>query len=312
MPADQALRRSLAATLAYFDLFDYPLTLAELMRHRYRFPDEPASSPWSAADVLAALDDVAFGTKDGHWFLAGREAVVETRARRFRLAERKLARARRVAAFLRLLPSVRMVAICNSLAIANEDVESDIDLFVVARPRTLWVTRFAVVSVLALLGLRPDDRSHADKVCMSFFVSEDCMDLSRCAFAPDDTYLRYWIATLQPVHDADGTFGRFVAANAWVKDRLPGYRAADAVCASPSPWAAWLAPLVAALERPARRFQMRAFPSDIVRLANLDSRVMVSDDILKFHVNDRREEYERLFRERLRATAVAVREPVAA
>lgn len=313
MPADLALRRSLAATLAYFDLFDYPLTLGELMRYRYRFPDEPSGAAWSAADALAALDDAAFGTKNGHWFLAGRDAIVETRARRFRLAERKLARARRVTSFLRFLPSVRLIAVCNSLAIANADVESDIDLFVVTRPGTLWATRFAVVSALALLGLRPSDRSHADKVCMSFFVSETCADLSRCALAPDDTYLRYWIATLLPLYDAGGAYGRFVSKNSWVADRLPGFRASDVAAAVPRPprWTRALAPLIAALERPARRFQMRAFPHEIVRLANLDSRVMVSDDILKFHVNDRRQEYERRFRERL-AVAVPAMETVPA
>lgn len=312
MPADQALRRSLVATLSYFDLFDYPLTLAELMRHRYRFPDERPGADWSAADVLAALDDAAFGTKDGHWFLAGREGTVGTRARRFRLAERKLARARRVASFLRFLPSVRLIAVCNSLAIANADVESDIDLFVVARPGTLWATRFAVVSALALLGLRPNDRSHADKVCMSFFVSEECTDLSRCALAPEDTYLRYWIATLLPLYDAGGTYDRFVGANAWVADRLPGFRATDVAAAvPPAPrWARVFAPLVAALERPARRFQMRAFPGEIARLANLDSRVMVSDDILKFHVNDRRDEYERRFRQRIEAVVPALERAV--
>src|SRR5688572_17855600 len=245
MPADLALRRSLAATLAYFDLFDYPLTLSELMRHRYRLPDEPPRAAWSASDALAALDDAAFGTKDGHWFLSGREATVDTRARRFRLAERKLARARRVASFLRYLPSVRLIAVCNSLAIANADVESDIDLFVVARPGTLWATRFAVVSALALLGLRPNDRSHADKVCMSFFVSEECTDLSRCALAPEDTYLRYWIATLLPLYDAGGAYDRFVGANAWVADRLPGFRATDVAAAvPPAPrWARAFAPL---------------------------------------------------------------------
>lgn len=300
-----ALRRSLLATLAYFDLFDHPLTLAELMRHRYRPEDETPGDAPLASEVLAVLREPAFGTKDGRWFLAGREAIVETRARRFRLAARKLARARRVASFLGRLPSVRMVAVCNSLATLNADVGSDIDLFVVARPGTLWATRFIVASALALLGLRPDARTHADRVCMSFFVSEDRMDLSRCALAPDDTYLRYWIATLLPILDADGTFERFVAANAWVMGRIPGFRATDAKPIAASRPVALLAPVIAALEAPSRRFQERAFPSEIARLANADTRVMVADDILKFHVGDRREEYERRFKERLAATVPA-------
>ncbi|MEY4745175.1 MAG: hypothetical protein RL272_1120 [Candidatus Parcubacteria bacterium] len=303
--ADPALRRSLAATLSYFDLFDYPLTLAELLRYRYRLESEPAASAWSAADALAALADPAFGTRDGYWFLAGRESCVATRERRFRLSEKKFARARRVARFLRLLPSVRLVAVCNSLAIANADEESDIDLFVVARPGTLWSTRFVVVAVLAALGLRPDARSHADKVCMSFFVSDAAQDLSRCALAPDDIYLRYWAATLVPLYDAGGAFSRFMAANGWVRDSLPGFRPSSrrpARSSGPAPrWTLALLPLMRSAEPRLRKLQLRMFPKEIAAMANMDSRVLVSDDILKFHVNDRRAAYERLFRERLRA-----------
>ena len=317
--ADPALRRSLAATLAYFDLFEYPLTLAELTRYRYRLPEEAAGRTWSAADLLSSLDEAAFGSKDGYWFLAGREATVATRQRRFRLKEKKFVRARRVVAFLGMLPSVRLAAVCNSLAIANADKESDIDLFIVALPGTLWVTRLIVVAALAVLGLRPDARSHADKVCMSFFVSESAQNLSRYALAPDDTYLRYWAATLVPLYDAGGAFGRFIAANGWVRDRLPGLGGEGAASAverwrgrptpdlvRPAPrWTRSLLPILRAAESHARRLQMRMFPKEIAAMANIDSRVIISDDILKFHVNDRRAEYERLFRERLRAMMAA-------
>lgn len=315
--ADQPLRRSLAATLAYFDLFEHPLTLSELLRYRYRLPDEPAGRAWSAADALAALGDPAFGTRDGYWFLAGRDAIVDVRERRFRLSGAKFARARRVARFLRLLPSVRLVAVCNSLAIANADEGSDIDLFVVARPGTLWTTRFVVVAALAALGLRPDEKSHADKVCMSFFVSEAAQDLSRCALPADDTYLRYWTATLVPLYDAGGAYERFMAANGWIRDRLPGFRAASRragrECAPAPRWTRALLPVLKAADAGARRLQMRMFPAEIAAMANADSRVLISDDILKFHVNDRRAEYDRLFKERLRAMEpVRERAPAAA
>lgn len=298
MSADSlSLRQSLLAALAYFDLFEYPLTLMELLRFRFG----GSSSAATASAALAALDGAPVGIKDGYWFLAGRESAVETRRRRFRLAGEKYARARTVVRWLRLLPSVRMVAVCNSLALANADTESDIDLFVVVRPGVLWITRLVAVGALAALGLRPTGESHADKVCMSFFVSEAAMDLSRLAIGPEDTYLRYWIATLVPLHDAGGTFASFLAANAWAADLLPG--APTAPRRAPRPvvrTAGFVMPLLRRLDRPAKRLQMRMFPAEIAAAANLDSRVVVSDDILKFHVTDRRAEFERRFRERLR------------
>lgn len=312
-----SLRRSLLATLAYFDLFDHPLTLAELRRYRYRFPDEaeglaggrPSEAlakegPPALADMLTALAAGSAGVSDGYWHLPGRAAIVGTRQRRYRLAEPKFRKARTVAGLLRFLPSVRLVAVCNSLAISNADGRSDIDLFVIVRPRLLWATRLITVGVLAALGLRPKGESHADKVCMSFFVSERGLDLSRVAAGPDDVYLRYWIASLVPIYDArgdaGGVFADFLEENAWVADRVPGALAARRDRADAPPrWIAAFLPLLRRLEPAAKRLQMRRFPREIRGLANLDSRVVVSDDMLKFHVTDRREEYARRFRERL-------------
>ncbi len=297
----QSLRRSLLATLAYFDLFEYPLTLVELRRFRYRFSEDDA--PPDAAEVLAALSDDAIGERDGYYFLAGKGAIVDERRRRYRLAEKKFARARRVAAWMRLLPSVRLIAVCNSLAIANADERSDIDLFVVARRGTLWVTRLVAVGTLAIMGLRPAGEDHADKVCMSFFLSDNHLDISDMAQRPDDTYLRYWIATLVPIYDAGDTHAAFLAANAWISDRLPAVRR-DPRPPGEHVSAGAVFRLLAAAEPFAKRLQERMFPAEIRDLAGKDTRVVVTDDVLKFHVNDRRQQFESLFRERLAALGI--------
>lgn len=307
---DASLQRSLRATLSYFDLFDHPLTLMELARYRYRFSNESAggrndgaegaSNTPALSDMLTALDAIGAGTEDGFWFLPARAAIVASREHRYRLAEAKFRKARRVARFMRLLPSVRLVAVCNSLALANANEESDIDLFVVARPGTLWVTRLLVVGSLALLGLRPSSRTSADKVCMSFFVSERRLDLHDIALQPDDTYLRYWIASLAPLYDAGGVMDAFLAANAWAGERVPG---ALAVRRRPvlaaAPFSTPLLPLLRAADPLARKLQSRLFPSEISANANAGTDVMVSDDILKFHVTDRRAEFESAFRGRI-------------
>jgi hypothetical protein len=70
----------------------------------------------------------------------------------------------------------------------------------------------------------------------------------------------------------------------------------------PAPaWTAAFLPPIRGLDRAAERFQRRRFPADIAATANRDTRVVVTRDVLKFHVNDRRAAYERAFRERLAA-----------
>lgn len=330
--------RGILASLHYFDLFDHPLTLMEVVRYRYIFGDtgdgrrvlpedakvedtstssatetdrtaseEGALLPSPAlSEIVSALHASGAQCKNGYWFLPGREAIVATRQRRHRMSEAKFRRARRAARLMSMLPSVRMVAVCNSLALANADRESDIDLFVVARPGTLWSTRLLLVGALALLGMRPGSRSHADKICMSFFVSEDALDLQPFMHRPDDTYLRYWIASLVPLHDAGGIMPRFLAANDWVAERVPGATSPRRAVSVTRVWSLPVDALLRLLDPAARALQRMVFPQRIRNAAPGDIAVVVNDDVLKFHVDDRRGEFERRFRERVASMHVAV------
>jgi hypothetical protein len=300
----------LLAALCYFDVFGYPLTLAELRRHAPASVGVPTVAAVTAA--LVSLEEAgAVGTRDGFWFLRGQAATVDERQRRFRLAEPKYRRARLVARCLALLPSVRMIGVCNSLAWDFAGEESDIDFFVVLEPGTLWVTRLLASGTLAALGLRPTDATHADRICLSFLVSRDHLAFGRLAVPsadgsrPDDPYLHYWLRTLVPLYDSGSDLAALYAANPWSIDAatpqpLAGHR--RRVRVRPL---AWLLPTLRFFDRAARRLQLRLFPADVRRQANLSSDVLVSDDILKFHVHDDRRRYREEYRARLRRFGLA-------
>jgi predicted nucleotidyltransferase len=297
------LRSSLLAALAFFDIFNYPLTFAEIRRWRYGSSGLD-DGPVEAALLTDLLSAPPIATDQGYYFLQGRQEIVATRQRRYRLAEDKFRKARRLARLARLLPSVRLIAVCNSLALSNADTESDIDLFIVCRPGTLWVTRLIIAGTLHLLGLRPTGNRHEDTFCLSFFLAENDLDISRLALSGGDVYLPYWIASLVPVYDAGGVLNSFFEANGWIKQQLPGIYCPESGSRRSLPpprWNSWLLPLLGSGERAARRFQERRFPSDIAVLANRDSRVMTSEAILKFHVTDRRAIFQKSFVERCRA-----------
>lgn len=301
MRTDDALHRSLLATLAYFDQFDYPLTLLELRRLRLAAEGLPTNVALS--DVLAAVSRGGITTQDGLYFLEGRSATVARRKRGYRLAEPKYRKAMRAIRWMRLLPTVRMVAVCNSLALSAAEKESDIDLFMVVRPGFLWITRLLTVGLLALTGQRPDGDDHADTICLSFFVSERALDLRRFALPGGDTYLAYWTASLVPLYDPDDLMTSLHGQNAWLHEALPGTKEKRLITlrrvSAPRFRAAFLLPVLRTLESVAKRLQMAKFPPTIAAMMNRDTRVVVTDDILKFHVNDRRAEFERAYRSRL-------------
>jgi hypothetical protein len=297
---DAGVRAATLSALAFFDQLDHPLTLLEL--HRLRYAPGGARET-TVADVLAVTTDPRIGTKDGLYFLAGREELVERRLRGYRLAEPKFRKAASAVRWLRRLPSVRMIAVCNSLAMSVPDDRSDIDLFMVVRPGFLWITRLLAAGFLALTGRRPKGERHADTICLSFLVSERALDLRPLALPGGDTYLAYWTATLLPMYDPHDVLGEVRRRNGWVQDLLPGTRAAEPVSSRIVPLSRAdfrpLLPVLRALEAAARRFQIARFPERIRAIMNRDTRVVVTDHVLKFHVDDARAAFERGFRERL-------------
>ena len=261
-------QKNILATLAWFDVFGYPLTAVETVRYSKLFGEGILLE--EVFDLLEAIPQVEH--RNGYYFLTGNEKHVASRQQRYRVAKRKLQRARQAARFFGLLPSVRQVSLCNSLAIANAEEGSDIDFFLVCRPGTLWTTRLFLAGVLKLLGLRPTAKNQKDKFCLSFFVSENVSDLSRLELPDDDPYMRMWLATL----------------------RCLSFSTLQSDCHYPM-----VLRTGRFVEKIAKRIQMKKFPEQIRKMANLDSRVVISDDILKFHVNDRREFFRDEYYKRL-------------
>jgi predicted nucleotidyltransferase len=291
------LGQALLAALCYFDLFSYPLTVEELRRYRF---GGPIATP-SAAEVEAALAALPVERSGGFFFLPGHGGHVAERQRRYRLAEPKFRLARRFVRVLSLLPSVRLAAVCNSLAMSNAHEESDIDLFVVVRPGSIWTTRFLAAGFLDILGMRPDARTEADRICLSFLVTEEALDLSRLAIRPSDPYLHYWVATLVPLFDEGGVFETFIRANAWVGETLPGFVAPQSGHrrAVNMPISLPVGGLMRLFESLTRRIQLWLMPKAVRSQANLSSDVLVSDQILKFHTRDARQRISDDFRRNL-------------
>lgn len=307
------IERAVIATLAYFDLSDYPLTLIELRQWLYASPDGErlvVQRP-SLGELAALLDSSSWlqervGQDRGFIFLRGRADIIVSRLHRAEIAERKFRRARRIVRVFRHLPSIRLIAICNTLAYANSRDDSDIDFFILTRPGTIWSTRLLTTAFTAALGIRPRGHEGRDTICLSFFATDRGMDFRAIQRHPQDVYLHYWINQLIPLYDRDGAYAELFAANAWVRTHLPHHapyrsgtrRDIDALSARQTRRSAHAG---SPIEGFSRALQQRILPDHLRALANRDTRVIMNDDLLKFHDNDRREQYRQEFEQRYRA-----------
>ena len=281
------LEHSLYRQLAYFAYFQFPLTALEL----WKWCDVPTTTVIEVEETLTSsawLRSCGCVSDQGFFALGDAAAWRTERLRRMTDALRKSRRASRFAKFASRLPWVKMIAVCNSLAFSFTNDESDIDLFVVTERGTIWSTRLILAGALAFMRARPGERAK-DPLCLSFFVADDRLDLSSVKIGPKDPYLMFWIATLSPVLDRGDVLAKLRVANGWMRPDLPrayGVRRAQPYVA-PS---VRTFPVLFSIERIAERMQRARFPLALRTMMNTDTRVVVTDGMLKFHHNDRRQD----------------------
>ena len=285
------LAEAILKTFAFFDTFNYPLTVFEVWRLCEQKADFSEIQNILEEDFLASR----LAQKNGFYFLRGQNEIIEHRRQFAILAEKKMRRARLALKLWRFVPGLKGAAVCNNFYYHQE---SDVDLLVITDKKSLWLTRFLVTIITHFAGLRMDRKKIANQVCLSFFISEDGLNLSSLMLPDSDPYFIYWFAFLDPLYD-DGVFQKFWEENQTIREKLPN-------ASSPyfSPFRSlsgkkhWLAPEF--LDKIARYFQKKRIGRRKINLDNEASGVVISNSVLKFHEHDRRREYRCRYEENLK------------
>jgi hypothetical protein len=197
------LSRAVLHTVAYADIFDYPLTALEI--HRYL---TGVSAPIQV--VNRALDEDRLLTRTGDYFtLPGRAEIVSIRIGREARSRKLMPRAIQYGRILGGLPYVRMVALTGSLAMLNLSQGADMDYMLVTQPGRLWTARAFAVTFGRMM------RPFGHTICVNLLVSEDAL------FWPQhDLYSAREICQMIPISGPD-VYRRMRAANIWTESILP-------------------------------------------------------------------------------------------
>ena len=308
---DEKLKQSILKTLAYFDVFGYPLTKEEIWKYLvyYGYPDN--TDLWiTYTDFVCQLQQLEqlhqFQHKDGFYFLSGREENVAIRQRAVKWFEQKMKIAKRAVKKIRWAPFLRAVFVCNTLAGPGLKEESDIDVFIITRRGRIWLVRFLATLVLKFFRLRTFKNKTKDKVCLSFYVTDDNLNLSKIAI-DEDVYLMYWLAQLIPIYDPDNLRSSIQRANQWVKKYLPNafvpFELSERLRVGNRKISKFVKNLLEKIwgggygdlmERQAREAQKAR-----IKMSYKGAGVIVNDSMLKFHENDRRAEYRQRWLEKI-------------
>lgn len=211
----KAVKQAILKTLAYSDVFDYPLSFGEL----WRFLIEKKIDKEQLKKELSRLSSKVI-QRGGFYCFLGRERIVKKREKREVISSKKTRIVEKIVRFIRLIPTVRLIGVSGALAMRNAEEKDDIDLFIIAQRNRLWTTRLVLLVFLEFLGARRkrEERTAADKVCLNMLVDESFLCLPK---DKQDLYSAHEVVQMLPVFERFNTYKRFIQANLWVRNFLP-------------------------------------------------------------------------------------------
>ncbi|HVX49544.1 MAG TPA: hypothetical protein VHB48_05275 [Chitinophagaceae bacterium] len=201
---------SVLKVVAYFDLFDYPVTLEEIKF----FLDQPFAEEQLFEELRKLVKANMLYWLNGFYSLRADYQLAERRLQGNRAAAKALKRASKIAGFLTWFPYIRGVAVSGSLSKKFAYKGSDIDFFIITERNRLWTARLVFLSfwyVARLVGLKR-------WFCLNYYI-----DTGAAEIPEKNIYTAIEIATLIPKRGKN-CLADFYRQNEWVYNYLPNYK----------------------------------------------------------------------------------------
>lgn len=294
-----ANEKSIINTLSYFSVFNYPLTAIELWQYLITDKNDKVSFEAFLNTIARLKNKNALIEKQGFLFFADSEKDIEKRQQNYRDSFAKYEIAKKIVKVFSIIPFVRAVFVCNSLAYNNSCVDGDIDLFIVVKNKRLWLSRFLVLGILKIFHLRPLKNNKKNKIDPTFFINEANLALNDISLN-EDIYLRYWLAQLLPIYDPNNLLTKIREQNHELLNKFPNYLPVQPYSRRlvKSGTVVNIVRQILALilnfnflEKTTKTVQLKIMPQLLKTQLNKNKGVVANEKMIKMHSNDRRQEY---------------------
>lgn len=233
--------------------------------------------------------------QDGFVMFKDRSNLARLRHQRYVESEWKWNKRRWFIKLLSYLPGVEAILIVNTFAYHNVGPNSDIDLLIIARPKSIWAVRFFTTLLAKLLNVRPKPNKTKDAVCLSFYVTPNgLLKLPSIRLNDNDQLEAYWLAQAMPVYDPNG-YAKQMANSEWLMAVLPNNQP---MLQHPNrtvrhTWVHTISHAVGYVllwNTVLKKIQLWIMPKRLKELSGPleTSLVVLTDDVLKFHTRDPR------------------------
>jgi len=189
------LREAIEKTIAYSELFQYPLHPDEIRERLCEVQVDEET-------FEAALNRIRYEP---------RPDLLSVRTQREKASDRAIAEMQPHLKTLASLPFVRMLAFSGATAHRNMITTEDIDLFVIVEDGKLWSVFLIAMLWAKLKGLRK-------RLCLNYLISDAALPLFEA-----DAFTAQQAASLKPFYGRR-VYDRFIAANPFIKRWFPNFQ----------------------------------------------------------------------------------------
>jgi len=174
--------------LAYFAIFRYPLTKKEISRYV-----ELEHSPETKFHTLKNIAPI-------------------NRFQRNKTSRQKTILTKQIVQPLTKIPFIQFIGLTGAIAANNAKPNDDIDLLIITRPHTLWLTRLIANFYLNLKNLRrtPNSCSTKNKLCLNLWLDQQALKLSH---SHQNIYSAFELTLIKPLFDRNNIYEQFLHAN---------------------------------------------------------------------------------------------------
>ncbi|MBD3327887.1 hypothetical protein GF340_01135 [Candidatus Peregrinibacteria bacterium] len=228
---------------------------------------------------------------ESHYWM-GEEKILSLRKIQDEISAKYLKRALKGAKWLRIIPFIKLIAVCNTVAFKSARSNSDIDLFIITDKNRIFTARILSTLLIHLIGMRRHRNKIIGRLCLSFYLSENRLNVGDIRIE-NDIYMHYWMKTLLPVYERNNMYCKFMNENSWInvstkKKDLMKDEFLFKFFRFPL-WLILITPIGGFIERILKKWHLRRFENNKVVLKE-DSDIRISEEMLKFHNHDKRKE----------------------
>ncbi|MBI2594036.1 hypothetical protein HYW44_05345 [Candidatus Daviesbacteria bacterium] len=231
------MEKAILKTLAYYDIFEFPLKAWEVHKWLIGPPSGRAGKSASLKQVEKKLKKLnqesrlsrgspkaaRIMNKGDYFFLTGKKGLVKERVRREKVSKRHYQTAKLISLLFKVIPWVKLVGVSGSLAMMGSREQDDIDIFIVTGKNRIWITRLFLIILTSLTGIRRKRRekilSAAGKVCINLILEEDNL-----AQRKKNIYLAHEVLQMHVLWQKEDLYSKFLHDNEWVFRYLPNWR----------------------------------------------------------------------------------------